>query len=232
MAGGGHDRWWFSSAIMSNEKRDFDKEAAAWDENPARVKLADDVFAAIVRQASPDAGMTALDFGCGTGLLTLRLAPRVRSVVGVDSSQGMLDVLAAKVAREKLTNVRTLPLDLDKGDRLPGPCDLIVSNMTLHHIERIDSLLRQFHEALSPSGRLCLADLDSEGGQFHSDNQGVFHLGFDRAVLRQAFADAGFERIQDTTAAEVTKPGRDGKLRSFSIFLMNAVKKGGSCDDR
>lgn len=217
---------------MSNEKRDFDKEAAAWDENPARVKLADDVFAAIVRQVSPDDGMTALDFGCGTGLLTLRLASRVRSVVGVDSSQGMLDVLAAKVAREKLTNVRTSRLDLDKGDRLPGPCDLIVSSMTLHHIDRIDSLLRQFHEALSPAGRLCLADLDSEGGQFHSDNQGVFHFGFDRAVLRHAFADAGFEGIQDATAAEVTKPAADGKLRSFSIFLMTAVKKGGSCDDR
>lgn len=98
---------------MSRQKRDFDTEAAAWDENPARVKLAEDVAAAIVRQASPDAGMTALDFGCGTGLLTLRLAPRVRSIVGVDSSQGMLDVLAAKIAREKLTNVKTLRLDLE-----------------------------------------------------------------------------------------------------------------------
>ena len=28
---------------MDHQKRDFDKEAASWDENPARVKLADDV---------------------------------------------------------------------------------------------------------------------------------------------------------------------------------------------
>jgi len=223
--------WWFSSVIMSNEKRDFDKEAAAWDENPARVKLADDVAEAISRLAPLNAGMTALDFGCGTGLVTLRLAPRVRSIVGVDSSQGMLDVLAAKIAREKLTNVKTLRLDLDKGDVLPGPCDLIVSSMTLHHIERIDTLLARFHRALSAGGCLCLADLDSEGGQFHSDNQGVFHCGFDRALLRRAFADAGFESIQDTTAAEVVKPDHEGKLRSFSIFLMTGVKKGRACDD-
>jgi len=217
---------------MSNERRDFDREAAAWDENPARVKLAEDVAGAILRQAAVNAEMDALDFGCGTGLLTLRLAPRVRSIVGVDSSQGMLDVLAAKVAREKRTNVRTLRLDLDKGDRLPRPYDLIVSSMTLHHIERIDSLLRQFHEALSRSGRLCLADLDSEDGQFLGDIQGVFHFGFDRTSLRQALVDADFEGVQDTTAAEVTKPARDGKLQSFSIFLMTGVKKGGSGDDR
>lgn len=211
---------------MSREKRDFDKEAAAWDENPARVKLADDVLAAMVRQVSPGAGMAAVDFGCGTGLLTLRLAPLVRSITGVDSSQGMLGVLAAKVAKGNVTNVKTLCLDLDRGDVLPGSYDLIVSSMTLHHIERIDSLLAKFHAALLPAGRLCLADLDLDDGQFHSDNQGVFHFGFDRAALRQAFTDAGFASIQDTTAAEVVKPGADGKLRPFSIFLMTGCKKG------
>jgi cyclopropane fatty-acyl-phospholipid synthase-like methyltransferase len=209
---------------MSTEKRNFDEEAAAWDENPVRVKLADDVVAAVARPVPLNAEMDALDLGCGTGLVTLRLAPRVRTIIGVDSSQGMLDVLAAKVARENLTNVKTLRLDLDQGDRLPGSYDLIVSSMTLHHIERIDALLVRLHAALLPSGRLCLADLDSEDGQFHSDNQGVFHFGFDRAALRQAFAEAGFEDVQDTTAAEVVKPDRDGKLRSFSIFLMTGIK--------
>ncbi|HSW01373.1 MAG TPA: class I SAM-dependent methyltransferase [Sedimentisphaerales bacterium] len=209
---------------MSNERRDFDKEAAAWDENPVRVKLADDVAAAVARHVPLNAGMDALDLGCGTGLVTLRLAPRVRSITGVDSSQGMLDVLAAKVARENLTNVKTLRLDLNQGDRLPGSYHLIVSSMTLHHIERIDALLVRLHAALLPFGRLCLADLDSEDGQFHSDNQGVFHFGFDRAALRQAFADAGFVSIQDTTAAEVVKPGPDGELLPFSVFLMTGVK--------
>lgn len=211
---------------MGTEKRDFDKEAAAWDENPARVKLADDVAAAISRQVPLNAGMEVLDFGCGTGLLTLRLAPRVRSMTGVDSSRGMLDVLVAKVMKQNLSNVRTLCLDLDlgRGGALPGVYDLIVSSMTLHHIEKTDALLGRFYEALSPSGRLCLADLDLDDGQFHSDNRGVFHFGFDRAALRHAFADAGFASMQDTTAAEVVKPGSDGKLRRFSIFLITGVR--------
>jgi len=107
---------------------------------------------------------------------------------------------------------------------LPGVYDLIVSSMTLHHIRHVDRLLAQLHQAISPGGRLCLADLDSDDGQFHSDNQGVFHFGFDRAGLRQAFAGAGFTNIQVITAAEMLKPARDGGLRRFTIFLITGVR--------
>jgi 2-polyprenyl-3-methyl-5-hydroxy-6-metoxy-1,4-benzoquinol methylase len=211
---------------MSSEKRDFDKEAAAWDEHPARMQLASDVAAAITRQVILTTDMDVLDFGCGTGLLTLQLAPRVKSITGVDSSRGMLNVLAAKVAKQNLTNVRTLLLDLEAGDTLTDEYDLIVSNMTLHHIRDIDFLLTRFSKAISPGGHLCIADLDLDDGLFHDDNQGVFHFGFDRAALRQAFTEAGFGDAHDTTAAEVTKPTRLGELRRFTIFLMTGLKKG------
>jgi 2-polyprenyl-3-methyl-5-hydroxy-6-metoxy-1,4-benzoquinol methylase len=210
---------------MSDEKRDFDNEAAAWDEHPARVQLANDVAAAMSRQVTLRADMDVLDFGCGTGLLTLQLAPRVKSITGVDSSRGMLNVLAAKVAKQNLTNVRTLLLDLEAGDAQSDEYDLIMSNMTLHHIREVGPLLERFYRAISPGGHLCLCDLDLDEGLFHDDNQGVFHPGFDRAVLRRAFVDAGFEEVRDTTAAEVTKPTRVGGLRRFTIFLMTGLKR-------
>jgi ubiquinone/menaquinone biosynthesis C-methylase UbiE len=210
---------------MSSERRDFDSAATNWDEKPARVQLAGDVAAAIMQQVALQPDMEVLDFGCGTGLLTLRLAPRVKSVTGVDSSRGMLDVLAAKIARQNVGNVRALLLDLEAGDALPDTYDLIVSSMTLHHIREIGPLLDRFYQALTPGGRLCLCDLDLDDGLFHDDNQGVFHSGFDRTSLRQALAAAGFEDIQDTTAAEVTKPTRLGELRRFTIFLMTGRKR-------
>jgi ubiquinone/menaquinone biosynthesis C-methylase UbiE len=210
---------------MSSERRDFDSAAANWDEKPARVQLAGDVAAAIMQQVALQPDMEVLDFGCGTGLLTLRLAPLVKSVTGVDSSRGMLDVLAAKIARQNVGNVRALLLDLEAGDALPDTYDLIVSSMTLHHIREIGPLLDRFYQALTPGGRLCLCDLDLDDGLFHDDNQGVFHSGFDRTSLRQALAAAGFEDIQDTTAAEVTKPTRLGELRRFTIFLMTGRKR-------
>ena len=55
---------------MNTEKRDFNKEAASWDENPARVKIAQNVAEAISKQVKLTPKWMCMDFGCGTGLLT------------------------------------------------------------------------------------------------------------------------------------------------------------------
>ena len=210
---------------MSIEKRDFDKEAASWDENPARARLVNDVANAISKQIALTSDMDVLDFGCGTGLLTLQLQPLIHSITGIDSSQGMLDVFKMKIAKKNLTNVKALLIDLDKGDVLAGNYHLIVSNMTLHHIKEIRLLFDQFYKITAPAGYLCIADLDLDDGQFHNNNTGVFHFGFDRATLRKDFTEAGFDNIHDMTAAEVVKPTLNGELRRFTIFLMTGRKR-------
>ncbi len=208
------------------QKRDFDSAAASWDENPQRVKLAGEVAAAIERVVDITPAMDVADFGCGTGLLSFLLQPKVRSLTGIDSSPGMLDVFRKKSDRLKLANVRTQLVNLEKGDVPAGRYDLVVSNMTLHHVKEIAPLLRQLHGMLLPEGTLCITDLDPDGGMFHDDNTGVFHSGFDRQELRRAFSAAGFADIRDTTAAEIVKPDGSGGSRRFSIFLMTGRKSG------
>jgi SAM-dependent methyltransferase len=137
----------------------------------------------------------------------------------------MLDVLRGKIEKQNLTNVKVQRLDLEKGDVLQGTYNLIVSNMTLHHIKEIRPLLDAFFNAQAPKGYLCIADLDLDGGVFHESNEGVFHFGFDRAELRQAFVDAGFECVRDLTAAEMTKPDAKGEMRRFTVFLTEGRKK-------
>ena len=209
---------------MNIERRDFDKEAATWDEVPARVKLANDIVAAISDEIVLTSNMDVLDFGCGTGLLTLRLQPVVHSITGVDSSQGMINVLKAKIDKQNLPNVRTQYLDNEEGDIPEGNYDLIVSGMTLHHVKEIRPLLNRFYRIVAPSGYLCIADLDLDDGRFHDNNDGIFHFGFDREELRRYFMDAGFGDIRDRTAAEVMKPFSDGGVRPFTVFLMTGRK--------
>ncbi len=197
---------------------DFDKEAATWDANPGRVQLAHDVADAIIRELKPAQDMDVLDFGCGTGLVTLRLQPLVRSITGVDSSPGMLAVLQGKVKQQGLTNVHPRFIDFEKGGRVDGRFHLLVSSMTLHHVEDTEALLRLWFDLLLPGGQLGVADLDTEDGSFHGDNTGVFHLGFERARVQRLFESAGFGEVRAMTAASVVKDTEGQGKREFSCF--------------
>jgi 2-polyprenyl-3-methyl-5-hydroxy-6-metoxy-1,4-benzoquinol methylase len=209
---------------MDTEKNDFDAKASTWDEKPERVKLAGDVLTAIWREVGFNRDMDVLDFGCGTGLLTLGLAPLVRSVTGVDSSQGMLGVLGQKISGENVQNVKTLHLDVEKGDDLTGDYHLVVSSMALHHVRDVSGLLRKFFPIVAPGGHICIADLDADDGKFHESNQGVFHNGFDRERLRSAMQEAGFLEVRDKTASGVVKFVVGEGMTVFTVFLMTGRK--------
>jgi ubiquinone/menaquinone biosynthesis C-methylase UbiE len=208
---------------LSIEKRDFNKAAVTWDQ-PNRVILARSIAHAVLSEVELTSKMQVLDFGCGTGLLTLHFQPLVNSITGVDSSQGMLDVLRGKIESQGLKNVRTECLDIENGELLKGTYDVIVSSMTLHHIREIQPLFNQFYKALTPGGYLCIADLDLDDGQFHENNEGVFHFGFDREIMRQVFVESGLREIRTRTAAEVIKTVLKRDSRSFTVFLATGQK--------
>ena len=197
----------------------FDARAATWDDDPRRLQLAADVSAALERHVPLRPDWTALDYGAGTGLLTFALAPRVRSILAVDASEGMLAVLAQKAKSTGLRSVETLRADFTQDPLPPGPFDLVASAMTLHHVADVDRLLRQFFVLLAPGGHLALADLDAEDGSFHGCADGVFHCGFDRVAFAKQLAAAGFHGLRFDTAARTVKNGR-----SYAIFFAVARK--------
>lgn len=199
--------------------RDFNLEAANWDEQPGRIALADNLFAALAREIPLTQETDAFEFGCGTGLITLRLAPRVRSVMGVDSSEGMLAVLDKKIAAALATNVQTRRVDLAQGDRLEGQYDLVVISMVLHHIPVLAEIFAEFRRILRHGGRLAILDLDQEDGSFHQDPTGIFHNGFDRAALGRELQAAGFSAPAYSHAYDFVKQAGAPDQRTYPIFL-------------
>jgi predicted TPR repeat methyltransferase len=197
----------------------FDQAAAAWDEEPRRVTLARAVTDEIVRQIRPSRDSDVLDFGCGTGLLTLALQPLVRSVTGADTSAGMLDILKQKVRAQGLTNVETVMLDPEVPLSVNARFHLIVSSMALHHVANLAPLFKRFHEQLHCGGRLALADLDREDGSFHDDPRDVHHLGFERSEIQSALAAAGFAGLGATTAIVTRKGSHD-----YPVFLITGQR--------
>ena len=206
-----------------NEKRDFDQAASSWDEEPRRVKLAGNVAAAIIDTIRPNHTMDVLDFGCGTGLVTLQLQPLVKRIVGVDSSRGMLSVLERKAQERGLSNVELLFCDMEKGEQPAGRYHLIISSMTLHHLPDPKQLFTLFHHLLLPGGRVGIADLDAEDGSFHDDSTGVHHRGFDREKIMEHLSEAGFVQWGAKTADVIVK-GSAAAIREYPVFLITARK--------
>lgn len=204
----------------------FDHAAASWDDQPHRVRLMKAIGEAIVHQAAPTAERAVLDYGCGTGLVGLYLLPYVRSVIGADSSLGMLDVLGKKIAEDGLSSMRTVHLDLEKEAVLADRFQMIVVGMAMHHIADTDRVMRAFHKMLLPGGILCIADLDTELGNFHSASAaaGVHHHGFDRQEMKSHLMEIGFINVADSTVARFSKPIESGGQAEFSIFLITAKR--------
>ena len=203
----------------------FDQAATAWDEKPARVALARAVAEAIINQVNLSGTMNAMEFGCGTGLISMALAPMVRQVLAVDMSENMLAVLDKKIKQNQIENISTRRMDLSKDELLDNRFDLIFSGMALHHVKDVDALLGIFHRLLNPGGILAIADVDTEDGGFHGDIPDVFHLGFDREVFAQNLEKKGFSSVKASTAHVIKKESAvSGREEEFSVFLITAVK--------
>lgn len=203
----------------------FDQAAATWEENPARLALARAVAGKIIEQIGPHPKMTALEFGCGTGLVTLALAPRVKKILAVDTSAPMLGVLEGKIQADGIQNIRPCLLDLMNKQLPEERFDLVFSSMAIHHVEDLSTLFSVFYQLLSPGGQIALADLDAEDGGFHKDVPGVFHLGFDRDDFARRLEAAGFENTRATTAHLIRRESAaTGKPAEFPVFLMTGGK--------
>ena len=112
----------------------FDEEAARWDQNAGRVEVARAVGSAIGRTVPLQRTWRVLDYGAGTGLLTLCIQPFVAEVIALDTSEGMAAELRAKLAAARITNVDVRLWDLGSQSYPRRDFDLVVSSMTMHHI--------------------------------------------------------------------------------------------------
>jgi len=157
--------------------------------------------------------MRMLEYGAGTGLVTQALRDSVGPVTLADTSTGMRDVMRAKIAAGVLTDVRVWDLDLATQPVPDEHFDLIVSVLTLHHIENIDAVLSGFATLLNDNGTLCVVDLDEEDGSFHGvDFEG--HRGFERSALAAELAAAGFTDVVFQDCYHIVRDGMN-----YPLFL-------------
>lgn len=204
------------------EKR-FDKLAESWDENPIPKAIAEAFYTYVKAHTEIDKESVIMDYGCGTGHLTLRFAQDVHWIEGMDNSENMLNELARKQQELGIENV-ALTLQAFGTDPFPQAFfDMIVSSMTLHHLDDTNFFLDECFYALKPGGRIYIADLDSEDGTFHpADAGGIAHHGFERDALKALAEKCGFKEVAFETLYTVEKEDKQ-----YPVFMLCARKEQG-----
>jgi cyclopropane fatty-acyl-phospholipid synthase-like methyltransferase len=195
----------------------FAHKAGSYEKDQDRVDNVQNIADAIRGAFALDRSMHLMDFGSGTGLLLERLAPHAGKITAVDVSPSMHAQLRAKQATLGCA-LEIVETDLEVAD-LDRTFDGIVSSMTMHHIKNIDAMFGKFHAMLRDGGFVAIADLDLEDGSFHSEDTGVHHFGFDRALFAQSAAAAGFRMVNVSSASVVQKSSGH-----YPVFLLTGVR--------
>lgn len=202
----------------------FDKEAKDWDNDPTKAKRAKVFAKEITNFIKPKLSWNALEFGCGTGLLSFQLKDDFNTITLVDTSEGMINVLKEKIERQNITNFKALHIDLLEKNNTLGTFNVIYTLMTLHHITNLDAILSIFNSLLKPNGYLCIADLVKEDGSFHAEHPDfVGHNGFDKEELSSLLSKNGF-KVEYYNSVLTVEKETDDETKIYPLFLMISKK--------
>jgi len=103
-----------------------------------------------------------LDVAAGTGHVARSLAPKVRTVIAVDTTAAMLEQGWIEAKRAALRNVVFMQADAAALPFMDGSFDVVVSRFALHHFEDPRLQIGEMKRVLRPGGRLAVADLISD----------------------------------------------------------------------
>ncbi len=133
----------------------------------------------------------ALDLGCGTGDLLGVLLEKARNVIGVDSSQNMLEIARRRYAAAE----QRLSLRIGAIEHLPlrdNEADFVLLSMVLHHLSSPFDGIREIFRVLDRKGTFFLIDFERHNLETMRYHYGDRWLGFDKAEVETWVEDAGF----------------------------------------
>ena len=157
-----------SSSIVPDEVRQFAAQAGDWWDpegseamlhrlNPVRLAylrdMVDQHWQCDEQGFRPLAGKTALDVGCGAGLLAEPLARLGAKVTAIDAAPELIDVARAHAAGQGL--------DIDyrhaAAEDLDGRFDLVTSMEVIEHVADPQAFIHSLAARLAPGGLLILS---------------------------------------------------------------------------
>lgn len=136
----------------------------------------------VIGWLAPKAGERILDVGCGTGMLTEKLAESGAIVTGIDASAEM--IAKAKEAYPQIEFFVKDATDFSVDEKF----DAVFSNATLHWINEQEKALRCIHNTLK------------SGGRFVFEMGGKHNIESIHNAVKKALSEEGFEENTKVTS--------------------------------
>ncbi|KAF2218354.1 S-adenosyl-L-methionine-dependent methyltransferase [Elsinoe ampelina] len=130
-----------------------------------------------------DGGVSLLDYACGTGKITLALKDHITSALGIDISDGMVDIYNARMSEAGVPNAHAVVGNLLSEQGLTGELDKEAHNFDIafvgfgfHHFEDPELTIKRLSSRLKPGGFIAILDwLPSDEDPQYKAEEGAGH---------------------------------------------------------
>lgn len=200
---------------------DFNQLASTWDTD-IRIKRAQAVSIEIESYIG-HGPLEVMEFGCGTGLISLNLKKKISEGLLVDSSSEMIKELNQKLIDHNITNIQTYTGDILESD-FERKFDVIYSSMVMHHIKDYPTVIKKLVSYLKTNGKLIIVDLLPDNGDFHREHSEFDgHHGFSISEMVNVLTEAGLKEVHGRKFYSSYKP-LENKKHPYSLFSVLGIK--------
>ena len=197
------------------ENNVFEQMAKRYD-TEERIELAKVVVKEVRPELRNSKSKSLIDYGSGTGLVSLELSDLVDSVLLVDSSEQMLEVAKAKIAHKGITNAKVLYSDFTQ-ETTELKADIVLMSLVLLHIPDTKKILQELFNILNDGGKLIIIDFDKNDKISHPK----VHNGFSHEELKKRLSEVGFKSIEIKTFYH---GNRIFMNQDASMFISSSIK--------
>lgn len=199
----------------------FDELAHQWDSEEHRLR-ASSLAGDIRKEWRSNPPATVLDFGSGTGLLSLHFIEELSALYAYDPSEGMRQTFEEKLPflPKTLSEKVTILADLNE---LPKgfTCDAVLVSQVVHHIQDATGTIADLGSRVNETGSIVVIDFVAGDGFTHPGHhhQDLPHHGFDPQDVATWIYEAGFPQVSVRHVYEGTHISPDGHEQPYRLFM-------------
>ncbi|MBM7598819.1 ubiquinone/menaquinone biosynthesis C-methylase UbiE [Virgibacillus halotolerans] len=197
------------------ENNVFEQMAKKYD-TEERMELAKVIVKEVRPELRNSKSKSLIDYGSGTGLISLELSDLVDSILLVDASEQMLEVAKAKITHRGISNSKVLYSDFTE-ETPELKADIVLMSLVLLHIPDTRKILQALYNILNKGGKLIIIDFDKNNNVNHPK----IHSGFSHEELKKRLSEVGFTSIEMKTFYHGK---RIFAKQDASMFISSSIK--------